>query len=124
MPTYRVTEVTYVEASSEDEAITRANEAGGEVEQQTAEVVHEGRAPGEAGCPQCGRQDFIEVTASAVGMVALSGLDEGHVDSVEWGALTDVDITEASAFTCDACKYHESVDGDSNLFDALGLRWN
>lgn len=123
MPTYRVTEVTDIEADSQEEAIEKVvGNLGGEVVIQDAEMFGLERGPEGTGCPKCGNDEHIIVTASAVGMVGL-GISGTHVDEIEWGALEDIDIIDASAFNCRACGYFEEVDGDKGLFEALNLDW-
>lgn len=78
------------------------------------------RGEGGYGCPQCGRDDAIVVVASAVCFVDLT-LNGSHMDEVEWGAPREVDILDASSVQCGACKWFQEADGDTDVFEALGL---
>lgn len=122
MPKFRVTEVTDVEADTLEDAIAKvAASLDGEVISQDAEVL--GRPKGEPGCPECGGT-FIEVTVSAIALVTLGGIEHGHVDEIVWEEARDVDLTEATSFNCRNCDYRQDVEGDSELFEALALKWH
>lgn len=71
------------------------------------------------GCPKCG-STLIQVMVDCVANVTISW-DGNHMDNVEWGVASDVDIIEADHVTCQACGWSTPVDGDLELFDLLGL---
>jgi hypothetical protein len=120
MVLYHVTKTVAVEADDEEQALAKVDEHQGEDVERDVKRVWNGRGENEAGCPRCGRDDMISVTVSAIGNVDI-GLNGGHVDELEWGALEDVDMGEASGFQCGHCGYDASVDSDNDLYAALNL---